>query len=568
MSGNELSGISENGRPKTAEVVRSTGEMNTGASSFTRKNFLKVSGMGVAAASLLGVAGCGGGGGSGGDSGDGGGGAGSQDRGNNLVIGWDQEPAILNPVIVGGDLVATQVTTSVVQDSVLQIQPDLSYAPNLSDGMPEVVSEDPFTIEVTLQDGLVWSDGEPLTSADLQFTYETIMNEDNQIITREIWDKIETFETPDELTARIVFSEPDARWMDIFADNQPVLPQHILEGENFNEFFNSNVVGSGPYTFDEWNRGQSMRFVRNENYWGDEPAFESITFRFITDTNTLVTALSSGEVDFINPAPDIGLIARLEEQQGTTVNIAYGAEWEHIDFNTEVIDNVDLRRGIAYAINRQQVLDDILPGNARRLDSVIVPELSDYYTPAWEQYSYDPDRARELIEGAIADGAPETIVFSTTSGNALRENLQQIVQQQLADVGLTIEIQNEAAQQFFGDSLPGGNFEMGEWAWSATPDPSITTLFSGTQVAPDGQNYPRYSNDEVTDLLERSDSAIDVAERGDLLKQAQELIAEDVPIIPFYQRPSIYAFREDLQGPENNPSLATPTWNIQEWSFG
>lgn len=550
---------------KNTGIENGTG---SGESGFSRRDFLKVGGMGVAAASLLGVAGCGSGGGGGGAEGNGGGGGGSQDRGNNLVIGWDQEPAIMNCFIVGGDLVATQVMSSVAQDSVLQIQPDLSYAPNLSDGMPEVVSEDPFTIELTLQEGLVWSDGEPLTSADLQFTYETVMNEDNQMITREIWDKIDTYETPDELTARIVFSEPDARWQDIFADNQPVLPRHILEGENFNEFFNNTVLGSGPYVFEEWNRGQSMRFVRNDNYWGDEPAFESITFRFITDTNTLITALSSGEVDFINPPPDIGLIARLEDIQGTTVSTAFGAEWEHIDFNTEVIDNVDLRRGIAFGINRQQVLDEILPGNSRKLDSVIVPELSDYYTPAWEQYGYDPDQARQLIEGAIADGASDTITFSTTSGNALRENLQQIVQQQLADVGLTVEIQNESATTFFGDSLPGGSFEMGEWAWSATPDPSITTLFSATQVAPDGQNYPRYVNQEVTDLLEQSDSAIDVGERGDLLKQAQELIAEDVPIIPFYQRPSIYAFREDLTGPENNPSLATPTWNIQDWSFG
>ena len=171
----------------------------------------------------------------------------------------------------------------------------------------------------------------------------------------------------------------------------------------------------------------------NENYWGDAPSIGEITFRFIPDTNTLNTSLQSGEVQFINPPPDIGLQDTLEGYNGVNVDIAAGTIWEHIAFNLEEIDNLDIRRAVAYGINRQQVLDEILQGQAEPLDSVLVPEQDPFYEPAWEQYGHDPERARELVQQAEADGASTDITFSTTSDNNLRETLQQVIQQQLEE---------------------------------------------------------------------------------------------------------------------------------------
>lgn len=112
-----------------------------------------------------------------------------------------------------------------------------------------------------------------------------------------------------------------------------------------------------------------------------------------------------------------------------------------------------------------------------------------------------------------------------------------------------------------------GEFEMGEWAWLATPDPSSSTLFSADQLPPDGQNYYRYKNDQVTSLWKEADKTIDVDKRADLTRQAQELMAKDVPLIPMYQRPVYYAFTDNLSGPQVNPTLAGPFWNIEEWKF-
>ncbi len=533
-----------------------------GARRINRRDFLKIGGAGIAGAALLGVAGCGSEGGGGQQGGGGGGG------GNNLVVGYDQEPAILNGFIVGGDLVATADMTAGILQTVLQYQPDFTYAPLLAEADPEIVSEEPFTIEYKLKEGLTWSDGEPLTSDDAKFTYDQIMNPDNQIITREVWDKIETFETPDERTVRITFREPDARWRDTLGDpSYAILPRHVYEGKDFNTALNDEVVGSGPFQLREWRKGESLTLERNPNYWGEEPALESVTFRFIPDTNSLVTALQSGEVQFITPPPDIGLIERMEGFEGVTVDTKFGTEWEHLAFNLEKVDNLQLRQAIAYGIDRDQLVNEILPGDARKFDSVIVPELGDYYEPAWEKYAFDQDRARELAQEAEAAGANMTVEFSTTSGNALRETLQQIIQQQLGEIGITVETRNSAPEEYFGERMPNGDFEVGDFAWSASPDPSITTLFAADQLPPEGQNYYRYVNEEVTRLMQQSDATVDEAERAELLRQVQTIMADDLPLIPIFQRPNIYAFSEGLQGPENNPTEAGAFWNIGEWSL-
>jgi peptide/nickel transport system substrate-binding protein len=541
-------------------------EKPLGAVRLSRRDFLKISGAGLVGASLLGVAGCGGGDGGGGQQGGGGGGG-----GDTITVGYDQEPAVLNRMHIEGTALSTSSTTAGIMQFPIRIMPDLSYAPLLADGMPEVVQEDPQIVEYRLKEGLTWSDGEPLTSADAKFTFEQIMNPDNDVSTRLGWEDIESFETPDERTVRMTFSQPYAPWRDLLADNWPIIPKHIYEGENWNEALANEIVGSGPYKLKEWKKGQYLTVDLNENYWGEEPAIKEFTYRFIPDTNTLITSLESGEVSFIYPPPDIGLLERLEGIEGTQVHYKAGVVWEHIAFNLEEIPNLRIRQAIAYGIDREQVVEELLKGQVNPLQSYLIPEQKPYYTPAWERYSYDPDQARQLAQEAEAEGASTTVNFSTTSDNRLRETLQELVQQQLKDLGITINIKNTSATTFFGQWTVEGNFQMAEWAWLATPDPTQTVLFSADEIPTDqnpaGQNYYRYENEEVTRLLSESDRVLDVQQRADLIRQAQEIMAEDLPILPMYQRPEYYAYAENLTGPVVNPTLAGPFWNMAEWSW-
>ncbi len=551
----------------TSENRSTQSEDRVGVVNLTRRDFLKISGAGLVGAALLGVAGCGGGGG-GGNSGNSGGGGGG--GGDTLTVGYDQEPAILNGFIVGGDLQATQDMTSGILESPLKILPDLSFAPWLTDGMPKVVNKDPLTIEYKLKDGIKWSDGKPLTSEDAKFTYDLIMDKKNKILTRLGWEDIEKFETPDKLTVRFTFKKdaPFAPWLTLLGGTETAIwPKHIYEGKDFNTEANNKVVGSGPFKLKEWKKGQSLTIERNDNYWDKKPALKEVTFRYIPDTNTLNTSLQSGEVDFINPPVDVGLIEKLKGYDGVKVQTKAGTVWEHIAFNTEKVDNLKMRQAIAYGINRKQVVDQILKGQVNPLESVLVPDQAPYYTPAWKEYTYDKNKAKQLAQQAKSEGAKMEITFSTTSDNKLRETLQQIVQQQLKDIGIKVNIKNTAAETFFGKWTPQGTFEMGEWAWLANPDPSITSLFAADQQPPDGQNYYRYKNEEATKLMKASDKEVDVQKRADLLKQVQDLMVKDLPLIPMYQRPVIHAFKDNLSGPQVNPTLAGAFWNLGDWKL-
>ena len=387
----------------------------------------------------------------------------------NLTVGYDQEPDILNQFIVGGESMATSDMVAGVLEQPYEIQPDLTIAPELAEGEPSILSKDPLVIEYRLKDYLTFSDGEPLTSADAKFTYNAIMRSKNDVISREGWEKIESFETPDEQTVRITFSEPYAAWRDLISGPQSaILPQHVYRREDFNRALNDEIVGSGPYVLREWNKGRSLILEENTNYWGEAPPIEQVTFRFIPDAEELNAALRSGSVNFINPPLKTGLKKQLGGYQNVQVVSAAGTFWEHIAFNTNKIDNRKLRQAVAYGINREKLLNEVLPGSVEPLNSVLVPEQEPFYTPAWKKYDFDPERARRIVQEAEAEGADPTISFTTTS-DELRKELQGEVRQQLQNIGVTVENDNTNSQTLFGERLPEGDFQMGEWAWLATP---------------------------------------------------------------------------------------------------
>ena len=518
----------------------------------SRRDFLKMSGAGITAAALLGVAGCGGGGG-------------QQGGASGIVTVLDTEPQILNGFISGGDLAVTTDATSGILEAPLQILPDLSFAPQLADGEPEVVSEDPLVIEYRFKKGVTFSDGEPLTSADAKWTFEQIMNPDNQIVERVGWEDVEKFETPDDRTVRLTFSTPFAGWRDLLDDS--ILPKHIYEGKDFNKALNNEIIGSGPFKLEEWKKGEDLTVVRNENYWGEKAGLERVTYRFISDSNTALQSLQSGEVGFIAPAAETGIFERLEGFPNTTVKSKAGTVWAHITFNVQKVSNLKFRQAIAYGINREQLAEELLEKGLKSLDSVLVPEQEPFFTPAWGRYAHDPDRARQLLQEAEAEGVKPEITYTASSGSTLLERQLQIIQQQLQDIGLDVTLDFDSPENLLGKRINQGDFTMVSFSWVASPDPSYTELFSGDALPPKGQNYGLYENEEVTRLWKASDAAIDTQQRAKFMRQVQEVMAEDVPILPLYQSPDIYAYTEGLQGPQVNPTLAGPYWNMGQWKL-
>lgn len=508
--------------------------------------------------------------------------------GGTLIFGAEQEPSGgLNTTLVCCSLAWGVWIHNQILEGAYQQMPDFSYRPNLIEADPEI-TEDPFTLTYHIREEAQWSDGTPVTSDDFIFTVETYVDEKNQISSRAGYDKITDSEAIDEKTVKFTFSEPYAGWKDLFCTCTPVLPKHAIEGENFNKIWNKcicdgdgNPIGNGPFLFDSYEPGSELTLVRNDNYWGDHTAYlDSVVFRFLPETNTEIQSLRGGEVDAIYPQPQLELVP-LTTNPDLTVETNAGTTWEHVDIQVgknghPALQNLYVRQALAYAIDRDSLVGnlfkDLSPELAPLHNTIYMGNQAEY-EPHWDKYAADVDAATQLLEDNgcskgddgiyVCDGERLSFEFTSTAGNALRELAFEVIQEQLKPIGIELKSGFGDAAVVFGNKvLVQGNYDLFMFAWVGSPDPGGSVEIWKCEGS---QNFTGYCNDEVTQLLEDSDLALDNAERASLLNQADALMAEDIPTVPLYQKPTFLAYHNYVHGMQDNPTQDGPTWNSEDW---
>lgn len=509
-------------------------------------------------------------------------------EGGSIVFGHEQEPAILNNALVEGNLLATSIVTRQLLLGAYRVTPDFEYVPELIDGEAEAEGgEDgePFTVTWNILEEAAWSDGTPITADDFQFTYDTVMNEEFDIVSREGYDQITETEVVDDKTWRATFEEPFAPYRTLFGTIS-VLPAHVLEGEDFDTVWNDGIVdpatgepiASGPFQFEEWERGQQITIVRNEGFWGEPAILDQITFRYIEETPTLVQQIRGGEINIFDPQPQVDLIAQLEDIDGVEVQSDAGPQWEHIDFNFDnpALANQYVREAFIRGIDREAIVEQLVRGvnpDAGVLQNTIFMENQEQYEPHWDMYEYDPEAAIALLEdnGCTRDGEGDifecdgeelSFRYVSTTGNERRELMFEIVQSYMADIGIELNADFSEPAQSLGTQLPEGDFDIINFGWIGSPDP-----FGGDTIFMcDGAlNYNGYCNEEVTELIASNVTMTDEDERWATYNEADELIAADVPLIPLFQTPQTLAYEDTLGGVRVNATQWGPTWNASEW---
>jgi peptide/nickel transport system substrate-binding protein len=510
-------------------------------------------------------------------------------HGGNVVVGADQEPACLNVNIVCGSQGWTTSIYRLSFDSFLDTDPQGHYFPVLANEVPTVENGDVKTVDgrmvvrMPINPAAHWNDGVPITCDDLVFTWKTIMSDKWLVISKNGWDKIQSISCPDPKTTVTTFKEQYAPYLVILGSSP--LPKHELQGKDFNDFWNARLtVGSGPFRFDHWSRHVELVMKRDPNYWNagkdDKPFLDSVTFKFISDTNTLKIQLRTREVDLIFPPPDTSLSQELKTFPHTRFQVAPGGYWEQVAFNMQQkpLDELAVRQAISYSIDRDQITGTVMRHQVPILNSSLLPQVKQYYVPAWERYKADPAKVKEVLEKAgwkrdgqwwTKGGKPLTVHYVSTAGNALRMKVSQLMQQQLKKNGIEMTIDLQDPGVFFSQTTTHGAFGLAQWAWSSKADPSQVTLFSCDQIPTaknhfQGQNNYRYCNRKATKLMNDVDRTVVIADRARQAHQLQGIMADDLPFLPIFQRPDTIAFNERVQGIVNNP-LAGQTWNVEDW---
>jgi len=503
---------------------------------------------------------------------------GEKQEGGILRVGSWQEPDYLNPPLA--EMVASSEVNKMIFSGLLQVDDQMNFFPDLAMEVPAeenggiVIDGSKFTVTYHLREDVKWHDGEAFDAEDVKFTYDMYMNPAVKVVSRDGYDKIENFEIVDPHTIKITFGEIYPPFKQLF---DYIMPEHILSkvADINTDAFNQNPVGTGPFKFVKWDPGAYIEVTANEEYYGDGPYLAGIVYKIVPDTNTLLTQLKTGEVDvFINFS--WAQLEEVEKTEGVSAFVTPALVWEHVDFNLQkpLFQDKAVRQAIFTAIDRQEIVDMLMYGRVKIATGDQAP-ISWAYNPDVKQYAKDTAAAKALLEGAGwtlgADGVYEkdgqklSFTISTTSGNSQREQIEQLMKEQLKEAGINLEIRNYEAATLFGDILENCKFDTILFAWSANVDPDCYTLWHSKQLPPNGQNYPHFINARVDELIDTSRQAFDQTARKQYFDEIQEILAEEVPTMPIYYRANLDAAVNKLHEFKPNPTLYSNMWNCSQW---
>jgi peptide/nickel transport system substrate-binding protein len=507
-----------------------------------------------------------------------------------VIVGDPQSLEFLNVMYTqgGNSLLASKLA----QRGLLWLDRDGNWVGEAAEEVPTVENGGIEGNSVTyhLREGLTFHDGSPLTADDFKATWEAIMSPDNTPITRTGYDKIESIETPDDLTLKVNFSEPYASWPILF---DYVFPRQVIE-ENSPGLDESEAmrepVGIGPYKILEWRPGEYIEYEAFDGYWRGRPKIDKLIWRIIPSDEALVAALETGEADIARSTPS-SFMPHLRELADQGILTLYpplagmGSERYHMNPETPVFQNRDVRLALQHAIDKQKIIDEVLEVPAQ----LPVPSEwngNPYANTELVDYEYNPELSMQLLDevgwkdedgdgireahgvgyGDIADGTPLSFVHTTTTESQRRENVQLVVQQMLKDIGVDMQIENRRSSILFttwdqGGGWAHGDYEMGGWSDSIrTPEPEASQRFLCSEVPsdenPGGAQWMRYCNPEVDELLLAQQTEFDPAKRRELLWQAQQLIHDDAYTIHLYRTLSDQAVNANLKNFENRPYVA------------
>ncbi|SIT06816.1 peptide/nickel transport system substrate-binding protein [Virgibacillus pantothenticus] len=478
-----------------------------------------------------------------------------------------------------------------ITDSLVDTNDELQPEPGMADFE---VDKEKNTVTFTLKDGITWHDGEPLTTEDVAYAYEVIAHPDyegmrytnvNMIEGVEAYNKgkvdsISGIEIVDEKT--IVLSLTDVAPNTISNLWSYPMPKHHYEGIEVADLPESdavrkNPIGTGPFKVKNIVPGEMVEMEKYADYWQGEPYLDGVVYKVI-DASVATGSLKNGEIDIMQAPssqyPEIKKLDNVEAIEEPALSFNYiGFKLGHWDaekgvnvMDNKKFQNKQLRKAMAYAIDIQGILDSFSNGLGEVIGAPVPPVSWAYADQSeLEQYNYDPEKAKELLDEAgyvdvnddgwreDPDGKEFTVNFDTMSGSDISEPRAQYILQNWQDVGINAKL-NGGLKEFnlFYDVLekdePSVETFMGAWGLASDPDP--TGLWKSDSVS----NYARWVNEESDKLIEKglSDEAFDQEYRKNVYVEWQKLINDELPNIFLYAPVDVYAVNKRLQNVHTN----------------
>ncbi|MDX6228020.1 MAG: glutathione transport system substrate-binding protein, partial [Frankiales bacterium] len=514
-----------------------------------------------------------------------------------------------------GNTFDTQEALDAIYPNVFEPQPDLSYK-LASDYFlsAEETSTGPQTIVYTINPEAVWNDGTPLNADDLILTWNLQSSKACGGAAADAPASSPTFCDPastsgyDQIksltssnngeTATLVFATPYSDWRSLFG---PIMPAHIAakngggpHGTGTREqlsavttYFSKTVPtwSAGPYLIKNFEKNTAVTEVPNPRWAGARgPYFDTLVFRILTDATAEPPALANGEVQAINPQPEVDLVKSIQSQKGVIYHVGAGLLWEHFDFNllNKALQDKAVRLAMFTALSRESLIKRTIgqfDPNVKTLDNhMFVPGQTGYTDNAPAGLgSGDVAAATRLLSDAgyklsggklkLKDGADfPTLTARYTVGNSIRQNELGELARDVAKIGITLKVMSTDDLGATLTHTAGKDYDVVVFAWQGTP--AVYQSAQQTWQSTSGSNFGRYKNPAVDALLNKAVSETDPAKANAELNQADKLLSADAYVMPLYQKPTFLAFKQGVVNVRDNATSVGPPYNVSEWGFG
>jgi peptide/nickel transport system substrate-binding protein len=532
----------------------------------------------LAAATLI-LAGCGGG--AGGTSA-----GGSADT---LNVTLSSESGDFNPFL-GGQIGKGQMFDA-TQTALVGTDDSAQVVGRLADSWE--ISPDGMKVTIKLKPNLTWSDGKPLTSADVAFSFTRYLNttispnasrlgavKGQQEFVDGKADSISGISTPDESTIVFELAAADGAWVNQLANLDkflPVLPEHELsdvplDGLQDAEFFKTLPVGSGPYVLDEWKPGQYAHLVANKNWWAGTPGFKDVYMR-VLDSDAAMAQLRTGEVQFISPltAPDKDAVAEFGDN--FKVNSVPGVGPQFIQFNNAdaLMKDERVRQAFVYAIDREGICKTVLKGECK-----VAADNIRQLGPDWvlsqngdlTEYTHDVDKAKALLAEAGWDPATKVVLLHRPGQRDL-DNAVNVAQANLKEAGINVEVKNIETANLFEmvESKKGYQmFTIGGGNFTTDPNDLAGYVRCNTRY-PDGANLGLYCDPSIDPLFDEGLTKTNDEERTAIYHQIYQKLNQSPDGVVLYTPSSLAAQSSKLENVRIHGNSSSVYWNIGEWKW-
>jgi peptide/nickel transport system substrate-binding protein len=481
-----------------------------------------------------------------------------------LIVGVEADPASMEAARTMGlhnDRMVLQVFDTLVMlfGDTSELQPGLATSWEISD--------DGLQYTLALREGVKFHDGTPFNADAVVFTFERMLDENHPYYDDTFpwagyyFGNVESIEALDDMTVRFTLKKPQSTFL--------TLLKHVSGGivsptavEKWGDDFRSHPVGTGPFKFVEWEKGQRVVLEANEDYWRGAPKIKRVIFKPVPDPTARLNQLRSGEVHLMVAFPP-EFIPEIEEDPNLTLNSETGAHTWWVAFNTTEppFDDVRVREAVNYAVDKEAIVRDVLYGSAS-LSGGLVPGSVRWSSPEVEPYPYDPERAKELLaEAGYPDGfETDFLVPESGSGMIAPVGLATVIQAYLSEVGIEANLVTQEWNSYletYQAGLEDAKAGMAEMSWMRdTNDPA---LFSPANLNCDPAtgffNVGKYCNEEVDALFEEAIATSDDAKKEELYRKIHEIIAEDAPWLFMFHANQTIASRNEVKGLVANPSF-------------